>query len=312
HCATKANIMKLSEGLMKCTFEDVAPEYPDITPHHIIIDNCAHQLVINPEQFEVIVTSNMNGDIISDLTSGLVGGLGVAPSSSISATTAIFEPVHGSAPDIAGQDKANPIAMILTAVMLLRHVGQTEIATTVENAVLVTLEEGRTLTGDLARRRAGATAVGTEAFTDAIIANLGRAPSAFGARVTKKLQIPTVACDLKPLRPRELVGVDIFMEARDTADNLGKRLDAAFADSLLTFKVLSNRGTVVYPVPAGQVDTVECWTARFMKPESADSLTDADIVDALQRVAKVALWMHVEKLHVFDGVPGFSRAQGED
>ncbi len=122
-CATKANIMKLTEGMMKRVFERIMPDYPDLEPSHMIIDNCAHQLVIAPEQFDVIVTTNMNGDIISDLAAGLVGGLGVAPSSNIGDNAAMFEAVHGSAPQIAGKDLANPTALLLSAVMMLRHIG---------------------------------------------------------------------------------------------------------------------------------------------------------------------------------------------
>ena len=111
-CATKANIMKFTEGLLKRAFEEVAPDYPDIESWHVIVDNCAHQLVKRPEQFDVIVTTNMNGDILSDLTSALIGGLGFAPSANIGNEVAIFEAVHGSAPKYAGKDVINPTAMI--------------------------------------------------------------------------------------------------------------------------------------------------------------------------------------------------------
>ena len=124
HCATKSNIMKLTEGTLKRTFEEVAPEYPDIEAHHIIVDNCAHQLVKRPEQFDVIVMTNMNGDILSDLSSALVGGLGFAPSANLGSEVAIFEAVHGSAPKYAGKNVINPTALILSGVMLLRHLGE--------------------------------------------------------------------------------------------------------------------------------------------------------------------------------------------
>ena len=107
HCATKSNIMKLTEGLLQHTFEEFAPQYPSIVAKHILIDNCAHQLAMRPEQFDVIVTTNMNGDILSDLTSGLTGGLGFAPSANIGNDVSIFEAVHGSAPDIAGKGIAS-------------------------------------------------------------------------------------------------------------------------------------------------------------------------------------------------------------
>ena len=120
--AHKANIMKLTEGMMKRMGEKVAKEYPGIRAGQVIIDNCAHQLVIRPEAYDVIVTSNMNGDIISDLAAGLVGGLGIAPSANLGDQVAMFEAVHGSAPDIAGKDMANPTALLSAAIMLLRHI----------------------------------------------------------------------------------------------------------------------------------------------------------------------------------------------
>jgi isocitrate dehydrogenase len=120
--ATKANIMKLTEGLFKSEFERVAKGYSNIESSHMLIDNCAHQLVMKPEDFDVIVTTNMNGDILSDLASGLVGGLGFSPSANLGYEVAMFEAVHGTAPDIAGKNKANPTAMILSGVMLLRHI----------------------------------------------------------------------------------------------------------------------------------------------------------------------------------------------
>ena len=153
--ATKANIMKLTEGLMKRVAEKVGPEFPNLKSDHIIIDNCAHQLVIAPEKFDVIVTSNMNGDIISDLAAGLVGGLGIAPSSNLGDHVAMFEAVHGSAPDIAGKGLANPTALLSAAIMLLRHIGAFDVAEHVEQALFITLAEGKNLTGDLSPRGHG-------------------------------------------------------------------------------------------------------------------------------------------------------------
>ena len=123
-CATKANIMKLTEGLFKRTFEELSGEYPEIAAEHLIIDNVAHQMAKNPAQFDVVVTTNLNGDIISDLASGLVGGLGFAPSGNYGDDVAIFEAVHGSAPKYAGKDVINPTALILSSLMMLRHVGE--------------------------------------------------------------------------------------------------------------------------------------------------------------------------------------------
>jgi isocitrate dehydrogenase len=143
HCATKANIMKLTEGLLKRTFEEVAREYPNIAAHHIIVDNCAHQLVKSPEAFEVIVTSNMNGDILSDLTSGLIGGLGFAPGANLGDDIAIFEAVHGSAPKYAGKNVINPTAVLLSATMMLRHLDEPKAALDLGACSVVNVKVGR-------------------------------------------------------------------------------------------------------------------------------------------------------------------------
>jgi isocitrate dehydrogenase len=169
-CATKSNIMKLTEGELKRTFERIAPEYPEIRASHVIIDNCAHQLVKKPAQFDVIVTTNMNGDIISDLTSALVGGLGFAPSANLGNGIAIFEAVHGSAPKYAGKDVINPTAVLLSGAMMLKYLGEFAAAADIEHAVLVTLMDGR-LTGDVVGYDKG---VRTSEYAKYVIGNLGR------------------------------------------------------------------------------------------------------------------------------------------
>jgi isocitrate dehydrogenase (NAD+) len=162
----KANIMKLSDGLFLKTCEEVAREYPEIEFRNVIVDNCCMQLVVNPNQFDVIVTENLYGDIISDLCAGLVGGLGVVPGANIGKEVAIFEPVHGSAPDIAGQNKANPTALLQSAVMMLRHLGEHERANRIMSALFKALEQVETRTGDLGGKGT------TESFANAIIAAL--------------------------------------------------------------------------------------------------------------------------------------------
>ena len=167
----KANIMKSSDGLFLNVAREVAAEYPDIGFGDIIVDNLAAQLVQRPESFDVLVLPNLYGDIVSDLTAGLVGGLGLAPGANFGVEGAMFEPVHGSAPDIAGQDKANPTATILTCVLMLRHLGEKEAADRIERAVAEVLRDGRITTADLPRRPYGHTG-GTREFTDAVIAEL--------------------------------------------------------------------------------------------------------------------------------------------
>lgn len=145
----KANVLKKTDGLFKKIFYEVAEKYPDIDTEDFYVDATAMYLVTQPQEFQVIVTTNLFGDILSDEGAGLVGGLGLTPSANIGADGALFEPVHGSAPDIAGQQKANPIAMMLSAVMMLRYLGENEAANKFDAAILKVLNEGKTLTIDL-------------------------------------------------------------------------------------------------------------------------------------------------------------------
>ena len=162
----KANIMKLTDGLFLSTFREVAKNYPGIQADDCIIDALCMKLVQKPEQFDVLVAPNLYGDIISDLCAGLVGGLGFAPSANIGAKTRIYEAVHGSAPDIAGQNKANPSAILMAFAMMLNDLGMTEKAERLNAAILAQVAEGRTVTADI-----GGTATTTE-FTDALAARL--------------------------------------------------------------------------------------------------------------------------------------------
>jgi len=148
-CVHKANIMKLSDGLFLECFEKVAKEYPEIEADNKIVDNCCMQLVLKPEQFDVLVLENLYGDIVSDLCAGLIGGLGLAPGANIGEQGAVFEAVHGSAPDIAGQGIANPTALLMSATIMLRHIGEQDAAIRAEQALLDVFAEGKWLTRDL-------------------------------------------------------------------------------------------------------------------------------------------------------------------
>lgn len=170
----KANIMKATDGLFLRVAREVAANYPDIEFNDKIVDATCMGLVQNPNDFDVLVLPNLYGDIVSDLCAGLVGGLGMAPGSNIGADCAIFEATHGSAPDIAGQDIANPTAEILSAAMMLDHLGENDAANRIRAAVSATLDEGEQVTGDVRRAQTGSVegAVGTQAFADAVIAHL--------------------------------------------------------------------------------------------------------------------------------------------
>ncbi|MBA2116623.1 isocitrate/isopropylmalate dehydrogenase family protein [Bremerella alba] len=165
-CIHKANILKLSDGLFLDTCNKVAKDYPDIEYDDCIVDAAAMKMVLNPHQFDVLVMENLFGDILSDLASGLVGGLGVTPSGNLGTDAAVFEAVHGTAPDIAGKNLANPTALLLSATMMLKHMGETEAGKKIEASLFAVLEEGKTLTGDLQG------SASTTEFGEAIIAKL--------------------------------------------------------------------------------------------------------------------------------------------
>ncbi len=310
HCATKSNIMKLSEGMLKRTFEDVAPEYQGIDAYHIIVDNCAHQLVKRPEQFDVIVTTNMNGDILSDESSALIGGLGFAPSANIGNDVSIFEAVHGSAPKYAGKNVINPTALILTTVMMLRHIGEFEAAAAIEHAVLVTLESG-VRTGDIVGYDKGTP---TTEYTEAIISNLGKRSEEWQVREYKPIRLPEIgaAPDFVKAKSRAVVGLDVFVESPLSASELGASLMELTGDTVLSLKMIGNRGTKVFPPTGAITDCADHWRCRFIIREKPGDLSDDDVHELLRRISSRHRWMHTEKLVEFDGELGFTRDQGEN
>ncbi len=323
-CATKANIMKLTEGLFKAVFEELAEEYPGIATEHLIIDNVAQQLAKDPAQFDIVVTTNLNGDIISDLASGLVGGLGFASSGNYGDSVAIFEAVHGSAPKYAGKDVINPTALILSSVMMLRHLGEAAAARRIEDAVLRTLEDGQAMTQDLVRQTGGdvGTATSTTGFTDTVIANLGKRPVSLSPSLpSERANAPsgppptplpgwTYGPDRDARIVQRTVGLDIFIATDLSPDTLGPDLER-LAGTEYRLDFVESRGTKVYPSVGLRPDSVGLVRARFLTADGGDAV-DAELIELQTRVATGHPgWTHVEKLHVFDGVEAFTKAQGQ-
>ncbi|HEY3113346.1 MAG TPA: NADP-dependent isocitrate dehydrogenase [Gemmatimonadaceae bacterium] len=307
HCATKSNIMKLTEGLLQHTFEEFAPQYPSIESKHILIDNCAHQLAMRPEQFDVIVTTNMNGDILSDLTSGLTGGLGFAPSANIGNDVSIFEAVHGSAPDLAGKNKANPTALILSAAMMLRQIGEGNAANDVEQAVLVTLESG-VRTSDMIGTDKAAT---TTEFTKAVIGNLGKRSKVSPPKEYRTVELPParVGVNVVAAKSRRLAGLDVYIESDLDPRDLASDLEKLTTTSPLNLQIITNRGALVFPSNDRRVSLVDHFRCRFVLREATASFGDAEILSLLGAIGARHRWMHIEKLQEFDGEPAFSKSQ---
>jgi isocitrate dehydrogenase len=315
-CATKSNIMKMTDGMLKRTFERIAPEYPDIQSWHVIVDNCAHQLVKKPEQFDVIVTTNMNGDILSDLTSALIGGLGFAPSANLGNEVAIFEAVHGSAPKYAGKNCINPTAVLLSGVMMLRYIGEFDAAQKIEHAVLVTLEQNAAAgrgTGDVVGYDRPNT-LSTTQYTDKIIANLGRKSEKHKVRDYRQINLPRLPASPEYVKARsvETVGADVFVQSPLMPAELGPRLESVADGTPLKLKMMSNRGTKVYPPTGAITDNVDHYRCRFVLRQGTE-MSDEVLLGLLGKLTAAGFrWMHVEKLHRFDGADGFTKAQGED
>jgi len=318
--ASKANILKFTEGLFKQIGEDLSKEYSSLEANHLIIDNVAHQMVKDPAQFDVVVATNLHGDIISDLASGLVGGLGFASSANYGDGVAIFEAVHGSAPKYAGKNVINPTALILSSTMMLRHLGETDLADVVEDAVLATLEAGKALPQDVVRQQGGdiEAAASTTGFTDAVIENLGRKPTS----------VPTAASRPRPAAPNPhkrwpdgearraevgpatVIGVDIFAETLMPPAEFGTKL-AALAGPEFELRIVSARGTVVWPKMSPAFDHPGFFRSRFVARDKSKVVTDEALFALIARVAGVATWFHLEKLRSWNGEEGFTRAQGE-
>jgi isocitrate dehydrogenase len=262
---------------------------------------------MRPEQFDVIVTTNMNGDILSDLTSGLTGGLGFAPSANIGNDVSIFEAVHGSAPDIAGKNKANPTALVLSAAMMLRHIGEGKAASDVEQAVLVTLESG-IRTSDMIGVQ---NPTSTTDFTQAVISNLGKRSKLSPVREYKKVELPPSkpGVSVVPATNRRVRGLDIYIESELEPKALAENLEKLIGSMPMRLEMITNRGTMVYPLTGRRVSLVDHFRCRFVPRDKAASLGDPEIISLLQTVGGQHRWMHIEKLQEFNGEPAFSKSQ---
>lgn len=307
-CATKANIMKMTEGMMKRVFESVAPEFPHIEAEHMIVDNCAHQMAKRPSQFDVLVMTNMNGDILSDQASALVGGLGIAPGVNYGDEVAIFEAVHGSAPDIAGQNKANPTAMLLSSILMLRHLGEFAAADAIESALWVTFANGKHLTGDVSRI---APVGSTTQFTEAVIHNLGKTHPEWVRREYRKLNITSLFNKNFDV-PQRTVGMDVFIEYPEGAERLASLLQGATTEFNLKLKMIGDLGLQVFPNVGGIASKGSGhYQCRFVS-ESGVPVSDVELLELLKRISLLAKWVHTERLQEMAGKQAYAKVQGEE
>ena len=319
-CMIKDNIMKLTDGLFHEVFNEVAQQYPEIKAESQIIDIGSARLANRPQDYDVVVTSNLYGDIISDIAAEIAGSVGMAGSANIGANVSMFEAIHGSAPDIAGLGMANPSGLLNAATMMLAHIGQKETADKIRNAWLYTLEQGLH-TADIYQEGVSKEKLMTDDFADAVIANLGKKPENLveSSFTSGEGTIKTIDYKRKEQR-KELVGVDVFLDWNsEDPKELGGRLND-LGIFKMKLKMITNRGVKVYPNGLKDTYCTDHWRCRFVSEDADIKAKEPDYrpVD-FEQVLMLLSTLHTENfdviktenLYSFDGKRGFSLGQGE-
>lgn len=310
-CFTKDNIMKQTDGLFHQVFDEIAKEYPDIENEHWIIDIGAAKMADTPEAFDVIVMPNLYGDVLSDVAAQIAGSVGLAGSANIGEECAMFEAIHGSAPRRAGQNMANPSGLLQGAILMLVHLGQTEVAESVQNAWLKTIEDG-IHTYDIFKDGVSKMKVGTREFAEAVIRNLGQKPTQLKAvsyARDKVLNLPKY--QRKPPKKKELVGVDLFVHWNGTDPNELAPVIQQLITPEVTLKMITNRGIKVWPEGFRETFCTDHWRCRF-EPVAGYSMTHQHIIQLLNSaLAHRVDVIKTENLYTFDGKAAYSLGQGQ-
>lgn len=313
-CGHKANIMKITDGLFLECFYEVAKEYPELKADDVIVDDLCMKLVTRPDLFDVVVLTNLQGDIVSDLCAGLVGGLGFAPSANIGDHICIFEAVHGTAPDIAGKNIANPTALLLSGITMLRHLGLMENAAIIENALLYTLESG-VHTGDFGDK--STPAVNTTQFAQAIVSNFGKTPRKGAKPILPNKPITPTHFKLeknplimtKEMEDEKIVGVDLFIESAEQPNAVAEKCLSHTGEQFKLITI-SNRGTQVWPKGSVFTNIVNQYRCRFESINDATRTQD-DVMALTQRMSKDFKVCSTELLNMWGDKKAYSLAQGQ-
>ncbi|MDN4165389.1 NADP-dependent isocitrate dehydrogenase [Cytophagales bacterium LB-30] len=314
-CGHKANIMKLTDGLFLECFYEVAKDYPEIQAYDVIVDDLCMKLTTRPNEFQVVVLPNLQGDIVSDLCAGLVGGLGFAPSANIGDNISIFEAVHGTAPDIAGKNIANPTSLLLSGVMMLRHLGLYSYAETISNALFYTLEQGEH-TGDFGDKLIPSSS--TSEFAEIIIGNLGKKPKKHPSHIAPEdvqaYKLPKSPSEFHVMASGkeakdELIGVDIFLESEAQPAVIAGTVKSFLKDNM-QLVMISNRGTQVWPEGSLFTECVNQWRVRVeRKPNQI--ISSQEVYSCVSQLSEQLFVSSTEMLRNFNGKAGYSLAQGQ-
>ncbi|GAA5028003.1 isocitrate dehydrogenase [Marivirga lumbricoides] len=319
-CLVKDNIMKITDGLFHSIFKEISKEYPDIEAESQIIDIASARIANRPQDYDVLVTSNLYGDIVSDITAEISGSVGLAGSSNIGQEYAMFEAIHGSAPDIAGKGIANPSGLLHGAIQMLQYFGEAEKAAYIQNAWLRTIEDGMH-TGDIYNDSISKKKLNTSEFADAVIERLGQNPEHFAKIEFNSDDTRIVIKDTEHApRKKELVGVDVFIDDKNRdAEALGNSLVDA-SKEVLKLKMITNRGVKVYPGGMKSTFCTDHWRLRFISKSAEKvngqyeykNITAQEVIDIQSQLVKSGFdVIKTENLYTFDGKIGFSLGQGE-
>ena len=309
-CFTKDNIMKQSDGLFHKVFDELAAEYPEIENEHWIIDIGAAKLADTPEAFDVIVMPNLYGDVLSDVAAQITGSVGLAGSSNIGEECAMFEAIHGSAPRRAGQNLANPSGLLQGAILMLIHIGQTDVAEKIQNAWLKTIEEG-IHTYDIFKEGISKNKVGTKEFAQAVISRLGQTPSTLNAvSYDSSYQMQLPAYERKSPKIKTLEGVDLFVHwPGSNPDALATSMNRLNHNGI-QLSMITNRGIKVWPDGFRETFCTDHWRCRFKG--TGQNLTKANIISLLALAEDFDIdIIKTENLYAFDGLPAYSLGQGQ-
>jgi isocitrate dehydrogenase len=310
-CFTKDNIMKQTDGLFHAVFDEIAREYPEIENEHWIIDIGAAKMADTPEAFDVIVMPNLYGDVLSDVAAQIAGSVGLAGSANIGEECAMFEAIHGSAPRRAGQNVANPSGLLQGAIMMLNHIGQSDVAEKVQNAWLRTIEDG-IHTYDIFKEGVSTRKVSTSEFAEAVIANLGKKPEnlkSVAYSESPKLNLPKYQRKKPALK--KLEGVDLFVHWPGENPNDLAAIVQKMETAGVKLSMITNRGIKVWPDGFSETFCTDHWRCRF-KPVSADGLNYTSIIELLDSALVQGVdVIKTENLYSFDGKPAFSLGQGQ-
>lgn len=310
-CFTKDNIMKQTDGLFHQVFDEIAKEYPEIANEHWIIDIGAAKMADTPELFDIIVMPNLYGDILSDVAAQITGSVGLAGSANIGEECSMFEAIHGSAPRRAGQNIANPSGLLQGAIMMLNHIGQTNIAEKVQNAWLKTIEDG-IHTYDIYKAGTSKLRVGTKEFAKAVINNLGENPSMLKAACyssNSALKLPKY--QRKPSAKKVLVGVDIFVHWNGyNPDELADILKIMENDGIV-LTMITNRGIKVWPDGFNETFCTDHWRCRFKAIDNRE-INKSAIIELLKLAINENIdSIKTENLYSIDGKTAYSLGQGQ-